>query len=783
MSNTQDQIDRLQKKLELLLSKQEGFAKELMELYKEIEFLKKSNAPNVSSEDISQTTGEGKTTPIKSTSIPKEAVITEEVKTNHEDEIKRKKVAPSTLKVPEVKSNLEKFIGENLINKIGIIITVIGVAIGAKYSIENELISPLTRIILGYLTGIGLLGFGIRLKEKYENYSAVLVSGAMAIMYFITFSAYSFYALFPQTLAFVLMVIFTTFTVIAALHYNKQIIAHIGLVGAYAIPFFLSDGSGQAIILFSYMAIINIGILIISFKKYWKPLYYVAFVLTWLIYFSWYALSYHQEDHFSMAFVFLGLFFFIFYTTFIVYKLNKKEAFGTSDIVLLLCNAFIFYGIGYTMLSNHDSGKQLLGVFTLGNALIHFICSTLIFKQKLTDKSLFYLISGLVLVFITIAIPVQLNGNWVTLLWAGEAALLFWIGRTKIIPMYEKLAYPLIILAFFSLIHDWNEVHFEYFQHRFTPLLNINFLTSLLFLSAFGLIIWLQHRKPTVLKGPGWDDWFSLLIPAIFVFVLYTSFFLEIDQYWGQAYHDSAISEGTYPLYNRNLLDLKGIWLVNYTLIFFTLLSLVNIRKLKNRRLAHVNLILNGLALFLFLAGGLYILSELRGNYLHRATNEYYQIGKINIGVRYISLALFAGLLFVSYRYTQQKFMTLKLDILFEIIVHGSLLWVISSELLHWMDLLDSNQSYKLGLSILWGTYALILIVLGIWKKRQYLRIMAMILFAITLIKLFFYDIASLGTLSKTIVFVALGVLLLIISFLYNKYKNQISDETENNTK
>ena len=60
------------------------------------------------------------------------------------------------------------YIGENLINKVGIIITIIGVAIGSKYSIDNELISPLTRIILGYIAGIVLLGFSFKLKGKYR---------------------------------------------------------------------------------------------------------------------------------------------------------------------------------------------------------------------------------------------------------------------------------------------------------------------------------------------------------------------------------------------------------------------------------------------------------------------------------------------------------------------------------------------------------------------------------------------------------------------------------------
>lgn len=63
----------------------------------------------------------------------------------------------------------------------------------------------------------------IRLKKNYEIFQrAVLLSGAMAIMYFITFAAYSIYNLIPQV-TFALMVMFTAFTVFAALKYSMQV--------------------------------------------------------------------------------------------------------------------------------------------------------------------------------------------------------------------------------------------------------------------------------------------------------------------------------------------------------------------------------------------------------------------------------------------------------------------------------------------------------------------------------------------------------------------------------
>ena len=128
--------------------------------------------------------------------------------------------------------------------------------------------------------------------------------------------------------------------------------------------------------------------------------------------------------------------------------------------------------------------------------------------------------------------------------------------------------------------------------------------------------------------------------------------------------------------------------------------------------------------------------------------------------------------------------------IFYQDLKHRAVLWMLfpalfllsiayNWELINWMDLAGAKDSFKLGLSILWGIYALLLISLGIWKNKKYLRIGAIALFSVTLIKLFFYDISHLNTISKTIVFLALGILLLIISFLYNKFKHIISNEIE----
>ena len=419
MTEEQNQLRNLQLKLAELQKRQELFHSEILQLRAELETLGKSPETKVE---------------------------------------ERSKYVETPYPEAKIKTDLERFIGENLINKIGIAVTVIGVGIGAKYAIDHQLISPVARIVMGYLVGLGLLFFAVWLRKQYENFSAVLLSGSMAIMYFITYAAYSFYGLYPQLVSFLLMVIFTAFTVLAALRYNREIIAVIGMVGAFAVPFLLSEGSENVIIFFSYVTIINSGILIIAFKKYWKPLYFSAFVFTWLIYFTWFFGKYQSDKDFALAMIFLFVFFIIFYLTFLSYKLVRRDTFNVFDIVLLLSNSFIFYGAGYYLLNDHKPSVSFPGMFTLGNALIHFLVSIVIYRNKLADRNLFYLVSGLVVVFLTIAVPVQFNGNWVTLLWICEAALLFSIGRMRSAPVYEKISYPLLLISFLSLIEDWSKL-------------------------------------------------------------------------------------------------------------------------------------------------------------------------------------------------------------------------------------------------------------------------------------------------------------------------------------
>lgn len=776
MAENSDKINELLVKLEYLTQKQENLSVEVNELRSAIHSIKKTS--NESRETATQSASIIERTPIKS-------VIPSKVE---------QKVSPSiTSEKPKEKKlsiDIEKFIGENLANKIGIAITILGVGIGAKYAIDHQLISPLTRIILGYLVGLGLLGFALKLKKNYENFSSVLLSGAMAILYFLSFAAYSFYHLIPNTLAFALMVLFTGFTVVSALSYNRQIIAQIGLVGAYAVPFLLSNNSGNASILFVYMSIINGGILIIAFKKYWKVLYYLAFGLTWIIFLSWFTFNYRETQHFTIALVFSIVFFVLFYCTALSIKLIQKEQFRASDVIMLLLNSFVFYGIGLALLNDVTHGEELTGLFTVLNAVIHFLVCLLIYKTQKDERKFFYLVGGLVLTFITLAIPIQLDGNWVTLIWASEAVLLYWIGRTKQEPAYEKMAYPLMWLAFFSLLHDWTAYNgfFNWYNHKpITPLVNIHFFTTLFVAGAYAFMTQMnrsqKHPIPSSLNK-GFYLFLSYLIPGLLFTVLYLGIQMEIGGYFQQEYYASKIelkeaSSYYYSnvIYNQDFLRFKGIWQLIFSLLYFSGLLVLFKKKSKNRYFDLVPLGLLVLTIFLFLSAGLIEINNLRISYSEQKWSAYYTTGFMHLLIRYLAITALSVSLYIIYKFVKKTYEEPQVRVLFDLSLHVVIIWLASSELIQWLELANSLATYKLGLSILWGTYALYMVSYGIWKKQRHMRLGAIVLFGITLIKLFLYDIAQLNTIAKTVVFLSLGVLLLVISFLYNKYKHLITDD------
>jgi len=176
--------------------------------------------------------------------------------------------------------DLEKFIGKNLVSKIGIAVLVLAIGFFVKYAIDNDWIGPVGRVGIGLLCGGILVGVAHYLRNSYKAFSSVLIGGGLAVFYFTISLAYHQFHLFSQTVSFIIMIVITAFAVILSMLYDRQELAIIALVGGFITPFMVSNGSGNYKALFVYLLILNTGLLVIAFKKAWRLLNLPAFIFT-----------------------------------------------------------------------------------------------------------------------------------------------------------------------------------------------------------------------------------------------------------------------------------------------------------------------------------------------------------------------------------------------------------------------------------------------------------------------------------------------------------------------
>ncbi|MBX7125281.1 MAG: DUF2339 domain-containing protein [Cyclobacteriaceae bacterium] len=667
---------------------------------------------------------------------------------------------------------LEEFLGTNVLNKIGIAVLIVGIGIGIRYAIDHSLISPLTRIILGYLAGFTLTGIAWRMKPRYEKFSAVLIAGGMATLYFVSFTAYAMYQLLPQIPTFVLMVAFTVMTVYIAMLYGLEVIAVIGMVGAYAVPFLLSDGSGKIVVLLTYISVINLGILALSYRRRWNILLYFSFGLTWLILYSWFITC--GDGHEWLSLTFSTVFYVTFYLMLVLRKLGGVERNDSADTALLMINSVFCYTLGYQALDIDYTRWQ--GLYTLLSALPHVAVALALNRQKAQHEGTVWIAMGMALTFLTLAIPVQLDGRWVTDMWLMEAVILVWVSRRQRLPWMEYLGYVVLLLGAVNLISDWSDFYrLTYLgdsmkQVRIPLLLNVQFLNSLLALACVAALIYV-HRKTKLAAPYGPESEQKLLVErtvvVLGVLIAYFSIELEIAFYWQQLF---ALSGGES---DPDVLLFKRIWVLIYTMLFALALGWRSELHAHRWRSLTALLMATG-ALLYAITGGLEAASALTDSYLHQ-TNAQVFIRNINhVLIRYGLLMAAAITIWRIQTLAREVLKERSFQIVVSVLIHVSILALLSSELIHWLKWSNVTQTDTLALSLLWSAYAFGLVGWGFRNKIQLIRIEGMALFGITLLKLLFYDLSDMSTIYRTVVMVILGILMLVASFLYNKFRSRL---------
>lgn len=407
--------------------------------------------------------------------------------------------------------------GGNLLVKVGVVVLFFGVAFLLKYAAEHTDIPIGLRLAFVALGGCALIALGWRLRLSRDRYAQVLQGGGVGILYLTVFAALRLYQLLPPTLALLVLAAMAVLAAALAVLQNAPALAILGAAGGFLAPILTSTGSGNHVQLFSYYALLNLGILAAAWFKAWRALNLVGFVSTFGIGALW-GYRYYQPAYFASVEPFLALFFLLYVATAVLFALRQPPQLkGYADGSLIFGTPLVAAGLQAALVRDFEFGMAwsalALGLFYLG------LAGALLRARGKELKPLIEAFLALGIIFASLAIPLAFDGRWTSAAWAVEGAGILWIGlrQQRLAPRVFGLLLQLGAGLAFALdpaaAGPW-------------PLLNAAFLGGFL-LAAAGLAsaFWLfrlgsvlgrnEGGFPLLLLGWGLFWWFATGIQEI----------------------------------------------------------------------------------------------------------------------------------------------------------------------------------------------------------------------------------------------------------------------------
>lgn len=658
--------------------------------------------------------------------------------------------------------DLEKFIGENLINKIGIAILVLAIGFFVKYAIDNNWVGPVGRVAIGVVCGGILIGIAHRMRNSYKAFSSVLVGGGMAILYFTITLAYHQFHLFNQLTSLIILIVITCFAVILSLLYDKQELAVIALVGGLGSPFMVSSGEANYTGLFTYIVILNAGLLIIAYYKAWRILNATAFGLTVLVFLL--VLTSLTGPTYLTGFIYASILYLMFFAINVAHNIKVNKKFVASDFSILLANTALYFAAGLYLLTamQHDGMR---GLFSVSLAGINLLLSFILFKNKKADTNILYLLIGITLTFISLTAPIQLNGHYITMFWAAETVLLYWLFLKSNIQLMKLTSLIIWGAMIVSLLMDWG---YLYSSSALTLniIANKGFITTL-FTAISSYILYLQITKDETKQIYGAAIPADVYKYASFI-LLFFSGLLEVNHQFSNRFPNTDLNIMYLLLYvaafiylfyitSKRISNMEMQWIASAVIISICvvayLLCLPIIFDLEyviltQHKLSSIHFYAH-FAGAAFMALLLYQLASIIRDYL-------------NDDVKQIATWILAGIIVT--------FLSLEICIAINIMFYSPATSIDRLETIY----------IKVGLPILWGLCSFALMILGMRTKVRTLRIISLALFTVTLVKLFMFDIKGIPPAGKIAAFFCLGVILLIVSFMYQKVKKILVEDDIN---
>ncbi|EGK11815.1 hypothetical protein HMPREF9374_1821 [Desmospora sp. 8437] len=662
---------------------------------------------------------------------------------------------PKKKEHPWLKEGWEWFIGGRLLNRIGALALILGFGFFLKYAFDRNWITESVRVWTGGALGIGLVLLGGRFRRKGMTvFAQGLVGAGLAIDYLAVYASFNFYHLIPQPAALFLMSLVTALAFQQSLRHDSIAVSLLGWAGGFLTPFLLSTGEVNEVGLLSYMALLTAGLLLVSLKKEkWVPLPPLTLIGT---YFIWLSVREISENT-LLLFGFLTLYWGMFLAAEVRFGRNRQVTGRVLRQAAAAVHALMYFG-GMFLLFHQD--QQLAGWISLGVGLVYWLIQ---WKLPL-EKGFATQMKLTALTFAGVAVPLWFSPFPTVALWGLGALALLWQGRRKSSPHLRIFASILYMVAFLRLLSQGEAWMAPVETHL--PLWNLRALAFLLLAGAAAGGALLLRRT----RGEAW----SIIQGALqtgWVMLLFLWMTVETNDWFRQRLAEQPGSETA--LNFTHLMGLAGIWSL-YAL------SLVWVG-LKKRMYP---LLFSGTGI-LFLS---LVVGGIRG-LMYQPLDAYLPLFNLRFLVLGLSAAVLLGVSFQLRRHESKNAPWAKrtrviLPLLASLVLFELFTVETRDYFQQALERLPSGDAeasrslfnmQQLAISGVWLLYSITLMAVGIRRRLRSLRILAMGLFGLTILKIFIFDLSFLDTLYRIFSFIGLGLILLAVSYIYQRYKDRFS--------
>lgn len=641
-------------------------------------------------------------------------------------------------------TNFEKYIGENLFGKIGILIFIIGIGFFVKYAIDQNWINETARTLMGYAVGAGMLVLAERLHKRYHTFSSLLAGGAFGIYYLITAIAFHYYGLFSHTMAFVILCVTTIFMSAVSVLYDRKELAVTALVGGFIAPFIISTDSSSIISLQIYITILNIGMFCLAMYKKWAILPMVSFGFTYIILWGTTALGSFSDSEavttYPTLFAFATLFYVIFLLP-VVFILRTQYGENTrlGLLGIITANSFMYLIYGDFLLQHFEASSDTTAYLAFFIAAVNLAIHLYLRFRVEGQDTLRNLMLGIAVTFASMGVPILFSAANVLMVWAAESVLLLWLFTKEKNRIYELASAVLLLLTLGALayyritdtfIHDTGDSLF--FNGAF-------FVTTFVSIAYYVVAVIMQFNKEL------FSDTKRLIAYTPCNAIAYALGFSILFLAFRDNYHfhlEQPISEYA-SLLTANIMLLGGALILRKRF------------EISENKLAY--------EISLYLAGILFAMTV--WNYTDPEGLLLRWLMAL-VTIAYMAYCMRGQLLVTS----NQRNLHIEYSII------STLMWLTLTRLL----LITFNEvNFSTAFSLSLGIAAFILMCIGMRYHSKEIRIVSLAEFGIVIGKLILNDVWAMPALGKIIVFISLGAILLILSFLYQKLKDALFNEKE----